>query len=72
MDQALLHSKCHASVCFRTPYPCLQAKREADEDGAEELEEALAGVEPGEEPCFKLPRALQVTRAPACRVGLRV
>ncbi|KAK9821961.1 hypothetical protein WJX81_005263 [Elliptochloris bilobata] len=40
-----------------------EAKREGDEEGAEELEEALAGMEPGEEPCFQLPRELQDDRA---------
>lgn len=47
-----------------------QAKRDVDEEGAEELEELLAAVEPGEEPCFLLPRHLRVSRGPAlCRTA---
>jgi len=43
-----------------TPAPARQAKRDPEEEGAEELEDALAAVEPGEEPCFQLPRHLRV------------
>lgn len=47
-----------------------QAKRDVDEEGAEELEELLSAVEPGEEPCFLLPRHLRVSRGPAlCRTA---